>query len=102
MWEQNWRQREEEWKEELKRKEENMMDKMKANLEAYYNNQFKRGAKLLNILRKREAKMEGNMVKKNEAFKYLYEEQFKEFERCMKDRDKQLEVNDVYKRKICL
>ena len=55
MWEQNWRQREEEWKEELKRKEEKMMEKMKANLEAFYNNQFKRDAKLLNILRKREA-----------------------------------------------
>ena len=45
-----------------------MMDKMKANLEAFYNNQFKRDAELLNILRKREAEMEGNMMKKIEAF----------------------------------
>ena len=56
------------------------MKKMKANLEAFYNNQFQRDAELLNILRKREAEMEGNMMKKIEAFKYLYKEQFKGFE----------------------
>ena len=79
-----------------------MMEKMKANLEAFYNNQFKRDAELLNILRKREAEMEGNMMKKIEAFKYLYKEKFKEFERLMKERDQQLEDNDVYQRKIWL
>ena len=73
-----------------------------ANLEEFYNNQFKRDAKLLNILRKREAEMEGNMMKKIEAFKYMFKEQFKEFERLMKERDKQLEDNDVYRRKIWL
>ena len=72
MWEQKGRQREKEWKEELKRKEEKMMEKMKANFKAFYNNQFKRDAELLNILRKREAEIEGNMMKKTEAFKYLY------------------------------
>ena len=35
-----------------------------------------------------------------EAFKYLYREQFKEFGRLMKERDKELEDNDVYMRKI--
>ena len=35
------------------------------------------------------------MMKKIEAFKYLYKEQFKAFERLMKERDKQLEDNDV-------
>ena len=42
------------------------------------------------------------MKKKIEAFKYLYKEQFKEFERMMKERDKQLEDNDVYQRNISL
>ena len=79
-----------------------MMEKMKANLEAFYNNQFKRNAELLNILRKKEAEMEGNMLKKIEAFKYLYREQFKEFERLMKERDQHLEDNDTYRRKIWL
>ena len=75
---------------------------MKASLEAFCNNQFKRDAELLTILRKREAKMKGNMMKKIEAFKYLYKEQFKEFGRLMKERDKQLEDNDADRKKIWL
>ena len=55
---------------------------------------------MLAILKKREAEMESNMLKKIQAFKYLYKEQFKEFGKLMKDRDKELEDNDVYRRKI--
>ena len=47
---------------------------MKANFEAFYNNQFNSDVELLTIMRKREAEMEGNMLKKIEAFKYLYKE----------------------------
>ena len=36
------------------------------------------------------------MMKKIEAFKYLYKEKLKEFERLMKERNQQLEDNDVY------
>ena len=75
---------------------------MKASLEAFYNNQFKRDAELLTILRNREAEMEGNMLKKIEAFKYLYKDQFKEFGRLMKERDQHLKDIDAYRRKICL
>ena len=77
-------------------------ERMKASLEAFYNNQFKRDVELLTILRKREAEMEGNVLKKMEAFKYLYKEKFKEFGRLMKERDKQLEDNDAYRKKIWL
>ena len=38
------------------------------------------------------------MLKKIESFKYLYKDQLKEFGRMMKERDKVLEDNDVYKR----
>ena len=103
MWEeQNWKLREEEWKEELQRREEKMLGKMNAKMEAFYNNQFKRDADLLNILKKKEAVNEANMLRKIEGFKYLYREQFKEFEKLMKYRDQQLEDNDVYRRKIWL
>ena len=84
----------------MKRREEESREKMKSSLEAFYNNQFKKDAELLTILRTREVEMEGNMMKKIEAFKYLYKEQFKEFGRLMKERDKELEDNDVYRRKI--
>ena len=98
--EQTLRQREEEWGEEMKMREKEFGAKMKASLEAFYNNQFRRDEEVLTILRKREAEMEGNMLKKIEASKYLYKEQFKEFGKLMKDRDKELEDNDVYRRKI--
>ena len=84
----------------MERKEKELQEKMNASFEAFYNNQFNRDAKLLTILRKREAEMEGNMLKEIEAFKYLYKELFKEFGRMMKERDKELEDNDVYRRKI--
>ena len=89
------RQRKEEWREEM-----NIREKMKANLEAFYNNQFRRDEEVLTILKKIEAEMEGSMLKKIQAFKYLYKEQFKEFEKLMKDKDKELEDNDFYRRKI--
>ena len=68
------KQKEEEWKEEMDKREKELQEKMKASLEAFYNNQFNRDAELLTILSKREAEMEGNMLKKIEAFKYLYKE----------------------------
>ena len=40
------------------------------------------------------------MLKNIEAFKYLYKEQFKEFGRLMKERDMELDDNDVYRIKI--
>ena len=84
----------------MKMREKEIGEKMKASLEAFYNNQFRRDEKVLTILRKREAEMEGNMLKKIQAFKYLYKEQFKEFGKLTKDRDKEQEDNDVYRRKI--
>ena len=84
----------------MKRREKEFREKMKASLEAFYKNHFRRDEEVLTILRKREDEMEGNMLKKIEAFKYLYKEQFKEFGKLMKDRDKELEDNDVYRRKI--
>ena len=80
-------------------REKEMGEKMKVSLEAFYNNQFRRDEEVLTILRKREAEMEGNILKKIQAFKYIYKEQFKKFGKLMKDTDKELEDNDVYRRK---
>ena len=79
-----------------------MLGKMNAKMEAFYNNQFKRDAHLLNIMKKKEAENEAKMLRKIEGFEYLYREQFKEFEKLMKDGDQQLEDNDEYRRKIWL
>ena len=80
----------------MKKKVKEFGEKMKASFEAFYINQFKRDKEVIT----REAEMEGNMLKKIEAFKYLYKEQFKEFGRLMKERDKEFEDNYVYRRKI--
>ena len=79
-----------------------MLGKMIVKMEAFYNNKFKRDADLLNILKKKEAENEANTLRKIEGFKYPYRKQIKEFEKLMKDRDKQLEDNEEYRRKILL
>ena len=87
IWEENWRIREEEHKEELKKQEEKMIGRINTSMQAFYNNQFKRDAELLNIIKKKEIEMENNMMRKIYGFKHLYKELFKEFERLMKERD---------------
>ena len=75
------------------------MEKMKKSMQVFYNNQFRRDANFLNILKQKETEMENNMIRKIDGFKHLYKELFKEFERLMKERDQQLEDNDEYRRK---
>ena len=79
-----------------------MMERINTRMQAFYNNQFKRDAELLNILKKKETEMENNMLRKIDGFKHLYKELFKEFERLVKERDQQLEDNDEYRRKTLL
>ena len=99
--EQTLRLREEEWREWMKRREKEFGEKMEASLEAFYNNQFIRDEEVLTMLKKKKLKWRVICLKKIEAFKYLYIEQFKEFGKFIKDRDKELEDNDVYRIKIC-
>ena len=63
IWEENWRIRGEEHKEELKKQEERMMGRIKTSMQAFYNNQFRRDADLLNILKQKETEMENNMMR---------------------------------------
>ena len=48
-------------------REKEMGEKMNASLEAFYNNYFRRDEEVLTILKKREAEMEGNMLKKDSS-----------------------------------
>ena len=76
-----------------------MMGRIKTSMQAFYNNQFKRDAELLNIMKEKDIEMENSMLRKIDGFTHLYKELFKEFERLMKERDRQLEDNDEYRRK---
>ena len=78
------------------------MGRIKTSIQAFYNNQFKRDAELLNIMKENEIAMESNMLRKIDGFKHIYKKLFKEFERQMKERDQQLEDNDEYRRKTWL
>ena len=49
----------------MKKREKEFEERMKASLEAFYNNQFRRDEEVLTILRKKEVEMKGNMLKKN-------------------------------------
>ena len=40
------------------------MENIKTSMQAFYNNQFKRDADLLNILKQKETKMENNMLRR--------------------------------------
>ena len=102
IWEENWRIREEEHKEELKRQEEKMMGRMQTCMQAFYNNQFKRDVELLNLMKEKEKEMENSMLRKIDGFKHIYKELFKEFEKIMKERDQQLENDEEYRRKAWL
>ena len=102
IWEENWRIREEKHKEELKKQEEKIMGRIQTCMQAFYNNQFKRDAELLNIMKEKEREMENNMLRKIDGFKHIYKELFKAFEKLMKERDQQLESDDEYRRKTWL
>ena len=56
---------------------------------------------MLTFLEMREEKMEANMLQKAKGFKYLYKEKFKEFGKIMKKRDKELEMDNNYRQKLC-
>ena len=75
---------------------------VKTSMQTFYNNQFKRDAELLNIIKKKEIEMKNSMLRKIDGFKHIYKELFKEFERLMKEIDQQLEDNDEYRRKTWL
>ena len=55
---------------------------------------------MLTFLEKKEEKMEGSMPWKEEGFKYLYKEQFKEYGKLVEKRDKVLEMDNNFRQKL--
>ena len=118
------KRREQEWEEEQKRKEEQMKEvlqqqgedfrkemekrdkdllkKLQFSHEAFYNNQVNRDNQLLGILKERDAKQEEQTKENINGFKFLYMSLVKDFETKMEGRDKVLDDNDAYRRKVWL
>ena len=118
------KRREHKWEEQLKRKEERMKEvlhqqgedfrkemekrdkdllkKLQLSHEAFYNNQFNRDNQLLEIVKERDAKQEEQTKENINGFKFLYMSLLKDFEKKMEERDKVLDDNDAYWRKMWL
>ena len=118
------KRREQEWEEEQKRKEEQMKEvlqqqgedfrkemekrdkdllkKLQFSHEAFYNNQVNRDNQLLEILKERDVKQEEQTKENINGFKFLYKSLLKDFETKMEGRDKVLDDNDAYRRKMWL
>ena len=94
------KQRDEEWKEEIERRERELMHRLDSRIKTFYKEQLKRYEDVLSFLDKREENMEASMLQKAEGFKYLYIEQFKEFRKLIEKRDKELEMDSNYKHKL--
>ena len=76
------------------------MQRLDTKIKTFDNEQLKSDEEVLSFLKKREEKMEANMLQKAEGFKYLYKEQFKEFGKLMEKRDKDLEMDNNYRHKL--
>ena len=76
------------------------MKRLNTKIKTFYEEQLKRDEEVLSFLEKREKNMEASMLKKAEGFKYLYKEQFKEFGKLMKKRDKEREMDNNYRHKL--
>ena len=76
------------------------MQRLDTKIKTFYNEQLKRYEDVLSFLEKREEKMEASVLQKAEGFKCLYKEQFKEFGKLVEKRDKELEMDNIYKQKL--
>ena len=65
----------------MERRERALMQRLDSKINTFYNEQLKRDEDVMTFLEKREEKMKGSILHKAEGFKYLYKEQFKEFEK---------------------
>ena len=94
--------KEENFKKEMKGRDQDMLKKLQLSHEAFYNNQFDRDSQLLALIKERDADQEAKTNEHIKGFKFLYMSMFKDFEKKMKERDKELDDNDAYRRKLWL
>ena len=95
-------QQREDFRKEMEKRERDMLKKLQLSHEAFYNNQFNRDTQLLGLLKERDAEQEEKTKENINGFKFLYMSLLKYFEKKMEGRDKVLDDNDVYRRKMWL
>ena len=94
--------KEEKFRKEMKERDRDLLKKLQLSHEAFYNNQFDRDSQLLALIKERDAEQEMKTKEHIKGFKFLYMSLLKDFEKQMKERDKVLDDNDAYRRKLWL
>ena len=92
----------ENFKKEMEGRDQALLKKLKLSHESFYNNQYERDSQLLKLIKERDAEQEAKTKEHIKGFKFLYMSLIKDFEKKMMDRDKVLDDNDAYRRKIWL
>ena len=92
----------ENFKKEMEERDRDLLKKLQFSHESFYNNQFDRDSQLLKLIKERDAEQEAKTKEHIKGFKFLYMSLIKDFEKKMMDRDKVLDDNDAYRRKILL
>ena len=92
----------EDFKTEMEKRDEGLLKKMELIHEAFYNNQFNRDEQLLGIIKERDMKQEEQTKEIVKGFKSIYISLGKDLEKKMEGRDKVLDDNDAYRRKMWL
>ena len=95
-------QKEEEFRKEMEKRDRDLLKKLQLSHEAFYNNQVNRDNQLLGLLKEMDSEQEEKTKENINGFKFLYMSQLKDFETKMEGRDKVLDDNDAYRRKMWL
>ena len=90
------------FKKEMEGRDRDLLKKLQLSHESFYNNQFDRDSQLLALIKERDADKEVKTKEHIKGFKFLYMSLLKDFEKKMKERDKELDDNDAYRRKLWL
>ena len=95
-------QQREDFRKEMEKRDKDMLEKLQLSHEAFYNNQFNRDNQLLGIIKERDTKQEEQTKEIVKGFKFVYTSLGKDLEKKMEGRDKVLDDNDAYRRKMWL
>ena len=94
--------KEEKFRKEMEKRDRDLLKKLQLSHEAFYNNQFNRDSQLLELIKERDAEQELKTKEHIKGFEFLYMSLLKDFEKKMEERDKVLDDNDAYRRKLWL
>ena len=95
-------QQREDFRKEMEKRDRDLLKTLQLGHEAFFNNQVNRDNQLLGLIKERDAEQEEKTKENINGFKFLYISLLKDFEKKREGRDKVLDDNDAYRRKMWL